>query len=312
MTDQPFGDSPGEVHCESISSPFITMDLFEEPQKLIHETTGKPEDKPEVKLLSKPLQFPNELPRRSTATNGGSFASLTEGANGVLRVVPTPFTPNVELTNDPAIPRNASGPRSDDFAHGGTPPACKPESKIVEEDGESREFRELHLDVQTKSIEEFRAQWNESARMNNLDNGPFRAVIRELGEQLAHGRLNPEKIQILLKSIRYPEEELEHLAKSLRFFAADIHEMYGIKPIFEYSARNGVKSLTIAENKMNDFHHNTSIRISETGQPEAMDEYRGFNVGSGRRMAVDQVMNKLSGLIRAGRKDLRPDMKAKE
>ncbi len=310
MSDQPIIRSFEEPTSESapVRGTQDLAELLKDFRQVVSERASNIDSKTDF-LPNILLHFTNHG-QDSGRVSGISSLPKSENGCGGFGQLPkeTVLLPNIGLTPEPASAKESSG-------HSDSAPGRllfdKPEfSKITEKDGKTIELQERPSTQ--KNIDEFKVRWNESARKYNLDSGPFGPVIKELGEQLASGKLNAEKIQSLLKSICYPNDELDNFAKQLHAFAADLHEMYGVKPIFEFSGRQGqgaVKSISIAEYKHNGFAPNASIKIAEAGQPQAIIEQRGFAGPSITIQTVDQVMNKFNGFIRSGRQDLHCDAK---
>jgi hypothetical protein len=200
--------------------------------------------------------------------------------------VPSPESTGPAGTRDNVPPRGpeARPPAPEAPASRPEAPAPKPEAPAP---------RDVELMQKLRNLEEFKVRWNES--LGTLDKTPFGPVMRELGQQLASGKLNVEAIQKLLKQVKISEEDLPAMAKLLASFNQNMQEMYGFGVSFGFAGKGNEITLTGVQVETGGAN-STKLSIGLTG------DAKGTQAGIAGTTETD-AMKRYQELIRGGRQD---------
>lgn len=137
------------------------------------------------------------------------------------------------------------------------------------------------LAIEAKNAAEFKESWNQSLKDLGLEKSPVGPLMKEIGEQLASGKLDAEKLQKLMKDVKFSEEELRSVKRLLRAFNDDLVEEYGIYLNLNFVGNKGnigVGSITVAE-AGGAHQFNTSMTITNEGEKSFQSKFTAGHAG---------------------------------
>lgn len=135
--------------------------------------------------------------------------------------------------------------------------------------------------IEAKSAAEFKESWNQSLADLGLEKSPVGPLMKEIGEQLASGKLDADKLQTLMKDVKFSEEELRGVKRLLRAFNDDLVEEYGIYLNLNFVGNKGnisVGSITVAE-AGGAHQFNTSMTITKEGEKSFQSKFTAGHAG---------------------------------
>lgn len=238
--------------------------------------------------------------RQQQQESGGSnrtelpFLLLDSSVNRITR--PDEENPTV-CTGFKGKPAEDERQRGEEYTNG---------RELREDRREAIEFAERAVKAMRDAakVEEFKVRWEESVKSNGLDKTPLGPVVKELGQQLAAGKLDVEKLQKLMKDIKMDGEEGEKLMNLLKGFNEDMLSMYGMKITPEFKGKN-LTGLTISEAEQRGTTPHT-LTVPVEGKPEASKVLKGGIAPSEPTpLTVEQAVKKLNSNVVAGRQDIR-------
>lgn len=137
------------------------------------------------------------------------------------------------------------------------------------------------LAIEAKNAAEFKESWNQSLKDLGLEKTPVGPLMKEIGEQLASGKLDAEKLQKLMKGVSFSEEELRSVKRLLRAFNDDLVEDCGIYLNLSFVGNKGnisVGSITVSE-AGGAHQFNTSMTVTNEGVKSFRSEFIAGHAG---------------------------------
>lgn len=165
------------------------------------------------------------------------------------------------------------------------------------------------LAIEAKNIAAFKESWHQSVKDLGLDKTAVGPLMNEIGEQLAAGKLDVEKLQKLMKGVSLPEEDLRKVSRLIRAFNEDLSEEYGLYLNLSFKGgKDGVTVDSISVAEAGGAHQfNTSIKIASTGETTFQSKftagYAGPIVGE---LSKEQAMTKLRAHVVNGTRNILP------
>jgi hypothetical protein len=142
-----------------------------------------------------------------------------------------------------------------------------------------KEFAEALKDA--LASDRFKKTVAESADSLGLSKGPLGPVIKELGEQLASGKIDSEKIQKLMKDAKFPAEDYRAMRTLLQRFSDDLADEYGIDVQFKFEGKGDkmqVSGISVQDNK-GAHQFNMSLNFYKEGPADAQEVFTEGHTG---------------------------------